>query len=271
MADDRDQPATAQDTTSPINIEITSRGAVNERARERARQKIADVERFVKGPILGARVVLIQESNPRISLPARAEAEIDLQGRLVRARVAAPSMEAAVDAVAERLVRHVRRYVERLVTRKREPAEVAVGERSHRSLPGPHPSASARPVQEREIIRRKSFAFGPMSVDQAADALEDLDHEFFLFRDAETNADAIVYWRDDGLLAVIEPASVHAEDDRGPIRERNWFSSPIDLQAAASEMNAVSHRFLFFENAAGGRGNVIYRRYDGQLGLIEPA
>jgi len=36
------------------------------------------------------------------------------------------------------------------------------------------------------------------------------------------------------------------------------------------EMNAVGHRFPFFENAATGRGSVVYRRYDGHYGLIEP-
>jgi ribosomal subunit interface protein len=256
---------------SPLNIQVTARGAVDERARQRARQKLAGLERFVKGPILGARVVLIQESNPRISLPARAEAEIDLQGKLIRARVAAPSMEAAIDDVTERLQRHVRRYVERLITRKREPPEARAGESSHRPASGPRPSTFARPAAQRQIIRRKSFAFGPMSVDQAADALEDLDHDFFLFHDAETDADAIVYWRDDGLLALIEPASAHAADIRGPIHERNRFSSRIDLREAVAEMNALGHRFLFFENAASGRGNVMYRRYDGQYGLIEPA
>ena len=36
-------------------------------------------------------------------------------------------------------------------------------------------------------------------------------------------------------------------------------------------MNAVEHRFVLFENAATGRGSVIYRRYDGHYGLIDPA
>jgi hypothetical protein len=48
-------------------------------------------------------------------------------------------------------------------------------------------------------------------------------------------------------------------------------SSSIDLRTAVAEMNAVSHRFLFFEDATTGRGSVIYRRYDGHYGLIEPA
>jgi ribosomal subunit interface protein len=256
---------------SPINIEVTARGEVSDRARDEARRKLGELEGFSKGPILGARVVLIQEANPRIAMPARAEAELDLQGRVVRARAAAPSMEAAVDDVAERLQRHLRRYVERLLTREREPAQPPPGEWSHRSWSPPRPPTFVRPVEEREIIRRKSFAFGPMSVDEAADALEDLDHEFFLFHDAETDADAVVYWRDDGLLALIEPRWAASADDYGPVRDRNRFSSPIDLLTAVEEMNAVAHRFLFFENATTGRGNVIYRRYDGHYGLIEPA
>jgi ribosomal subunit interface protein len=257
---------------SPINIEVTTRGEVSDHAREEARQKLGEMERFVKGPILAARVVLTQEPNPRISLPGRAEAEVDLQGRLVRARAAGPSIEAAVDELAERLQRQLRRYVDRLVTRKRRLAEPPAGEWSHRSWSPPRPPSFVRDPEEREIIRRKSFAFGPMSIQHAADALEDLDHDFFLFHDAETDADAVVYWRDDGLLALIEPRrAAQRTDARGAIAETNRLSSPIDLDAAVVEMDAVGHRFLFFENAATGRGNVIYLRYDGHYGLIEPA
>lgn len=255
---------------SPINIEVTARGEVSDRAREQAREKLGELEQFAKGPILGARAVLIQEPNPRIPMSARAEAEVDLQGRVIRARAAAPSMDAAVDDVAERLQRHLRRYLERLITRQREPAQPTPGEWSHRSWSPPRPPTFVRPVEEREIIRRKSFAFGAMSVGDAADALTDLDHDFFLFHDVETNADALVYWRDDGLLALIEPRWAASVDDHGPVREPSRFSSPIDLETAVAEMNVVNHRFLFFENADTGRGNVIYRRYDGHYGLIEP-
>jgi ribosomal subunit interface protein len=256
---------------SPINIEVTSRGDVSDEAREQARATLGQLERFVKGPILGARVVLIQEPNPRIPMPARAEAEVDLQGRLVRARADGPSITAAVDELAERLKRQLRRYVDRLVTRQREPAAAPAGEWSHRSWSPPRPPSFVRPLEEREIIRRKTFAVGPMSIEHAADALEDLDHDFLLFHDAETDADAVVYWRDDGLLALIEPRWAQSPDNHGPVQEQSRFSSPIDLQAAVAEMNTVSHRFLFFENEATGRGNVIYRRYDGHYGLIEPA
>ena len=112
-----------------------------------------------------------------------------------------------------------------------------------------------------------SFAFDPMSVEQAAGALEDVDHDFFLFRDAAS----VLYSRDDGLLALIELQRAHREADRGPVQQQSRFSSPIALQTAVEEMNVVGHRFVFFEHAAGGRGNVMYRRYDGHYALTEPA
>ena len=182
-----------------INVEVTSRGEVSEHARQQAREKVAALETSAKGPVLGARVVLTQMNNPRIPQRAQAEAEIDLQGRLIRARSSSASMDAAVDDVAERLQRHLRRYTERLITQEREPAEPPPGEWSHRAWSPPPHATFPRPVGERQIIRRKSFAFGPMSVDQAADALEDLDHDFFLFHDSTTGCDAVLYWRDDGL------------------------------------------------------------------------
>jgi hypothetical protein len=36
-------------------------------------------------------------------------------------------------------------------------------------------------------------------------------------------------------------------------------------------MDALDHRFLYFTDAETGRGCVLYLRYDGHYGLIEPA
>jgi ribosomal subunit interface protein len=114
---------------SQINVEITGRGTVSEHARSHARDKIQALERYVNAPILGARVVLITERNPRIAAHARAEAEIDLQGHLIRACADAETVEAATDAATERLQRQLRRFVDRLVTKhhatdRRRPREL---------------------------------------------------------------------------------------------------------------------------------------------------
>jgi ribosomal subunit interface protein len=108
---------------SRINIEVTTRGEVSEHARAQAREKVRGLERYVKEPILGARIVLITQRNPRIPEPARAEAEIDLRGRVIRAHADGPTVEAAVDEVVERLARQLRRFLDRRITRRRESAE----------------------------------------------------------------------------------------------------------------------------------------------------
>jgi Sigma 54 modulation/S30EA ribosomal protein C terminus len=79
-----------------------------------------------------------------------------------------------------------------------------------------------------------------------------------------------VYWRNDRALGLIEPPSVKPIEGRAPLQEKNRISVPIDLDTAIAEMDALGHRLLFFEDAATGRGNVIYRRYDGHYGLIGP-
>jgi hypothetical protein len=44
----------------------------------------------------------------------------------------------------------------------------------------------------------------------------------------------------------------------------------LELEEAVDRISASGERFVFFENAASGRGNVIYRRYNGHYGLLAP-
>jgi ribosomal subunit interface protein len=253
-----------------MHVEITTRGEVAESTRRLVEEELAKLESYVKGSLMGARVVLTQEQNPRIPLPARAEGEVTLGGRPVRARAAAGSMEAAVDEFAERLREQVRRHVDRMVARQREPAEPAPGGWRHGALRTDRSTRSFRPPEERRLERRKAFALEPIDVAAAALEIDALDHDFFLYRDAETGVDAVLYRRDDGHLAVIEPPDAAPAPKDDPPRERSRFSEHVDLRTALREMDELGHRFLFFVNAQTGRGNVIYLRFDGHYGLIEP-
>jgi putative sigma-54 modulation protein len=46
---------------------------------------------------------------------------------------------------------------------------------------------------------------------------------------------------------------------------------PMDPEEAAFQMEALGHDFFVFRNAKTDEINVIYRRKDGNYGLIEPA
>lgn len=255
-----------------LHVDVTARGDVPPELARRAAERVAELERVTTGPLLHARVVLTEEPNPRIELPARAEGQLLLAGHPVRACVAAPAMRAAVDQLAERLHDQLRRHVERLTTQHRVPAAAAPGEWRHGAWTPPRPPRSWRSVGERRIVRRKTFAFEPTTAIDAVLDMAALDHRFYLFRDVDTGADAVVYHRDDGRLAVIQPANApRPTDERDLPREPSRYAEPIDERAALAEMDALNHRFLYYTNAATGRGCVLYLRYDGHYGLIEPA
>ena len=256
-----------------MDVRVTTRGPVPAGLAEDARKRIGALDRLVEEPILDAHVVLTQEENPRIERSARAEAEIDLNGHIIRGRVAEGEMRHAVDQLAEHLGRQLRSFVERRADAPRRPRRALPGEWRHGQWSPSRPEHFPRPPEERELVRRKSFSLEGMSPLDAAELMEDLDHDFLLFRDAETDVDAVVYIRDDGRLGVIEPAGAPPSQGLGEAgaREESRMSEPTSLAAAVAEMNELSHRFLYFVNTETGRGNVIYLRYDGHYGLIEPA
>lgn len=55
-----------------------------------------------------------------------------------------------------------------------------------------------------EIIKTKKVSVKPMFVEEAILQMNLLNHEFFVFRDAETNEIDIVYKRKDGKYGIIE-------------------------------------------------------------------
>jgi hypothetical protein len=121
-------------------------------------------------------------------------------------------------------------------------------------------------------VRRKTFSVDAISPIQAAEQMADLDHDFLLFRDVETGADAVAYVRDDGCLGVILPIGIELPQPQGDSvgYEHSRLTGSITLDNAVAEMDQLNHRFLYFVNADTGRGTVLYLRHDGHYGLIEP-
>jgi putative sigma-54 modulation protein len=62
------------------------------------------------------------------------------------------------------------------------------------------------------------------------------------------------------------------EDDREPVvvRTENYFVKPMSVDEAAMQMDLTHQEFLVFNNASTQTVNVLYRRKDGNYGLIVP-
>lgn len=67
-------------------------------------------------------------------------------------------------------------------------------------------------------------------------------------------------------------AADEALDEELPkvVRTKRFAVKPMDLQEAIMQMELLGHDFFVFANAETEEVNVVYRRKDGQFGLIEP-
>ena len=60
-----------------------------------------------------------------------------------------------------------------------------------------------------------------------------------------------------------------AEEDYKIVRKKQVFVKPITVDEAILEMNMVNHNFFMFINAETDSVNIVYKRADGNYGLLE--
>ncbi|NPV73163.1 MAG: ribosome-associated translation inhibitor RaiA [Pelotomaculum sp.] len=66
------------------------------------------------------------------------------------------------------------------------------------------------------------------------------------------------------------PAVPEEEDGPRLVRTKRFAIKPMPVEEAILQMNLLGHSFFVFSNAETEQVNVVYRRKDGNYGLIEP-
>ncbi|MCM1488734.1 MAG: sigma 54 modulation/S30EA ribosomal C-terminal domain-containing protein, partial [Firmicutes bacterium] len=56
------------------------------------------------------------------------------------------------------------------------------------------------------VVKHKKFQLRPMNVEEAILQMNMLGHSFFMFKNGDTGEVNVVYKRDDGNYAVLEPS-----------------------------------------------------------------
>lgn len=64
--------------------------------------------------------------------------------------------------------------------------------------------------------------------------------------------------------------NLNQEDSPQVVRTKRFAIKPMSLDEAILQMNLLGHSFFVFTNAETEQVNVLYRRKDGNYGLIEP-
>jgi putative sigma-54 modulation protein len=130
---------------------------------------------------------------------------VHLTHHLVKGTASAVEHAMALDLALDKVDHQMRRLHERRVRRgNRRPRDT----RSPGSTNGSEPS-ELEGLEEHddtgpEIVKSKQFAVKPMHPEEAALQMELLGHDFFLFRNTESDNAAVLYRRRDGALGLIE-------------------------------------------------------------------
>lgn len=71
-------------------------------------------------------------------------------------------------------------------------------------------------------------------------------------------------------LAAGEDGRIWDEDEPRIVKTKRFAIKPMLPDEAVLQMNLLGHDFFVFTNAESNQANVVYRRKDGNYGLIEP-
>jgi hypothetical protein len=217
--------------------------------REFVEQALACIAHEAHAPVQGARFVLQPLAGSTTANVAKAR--LDLGGATARAHVAGATAEEAIERATARLRRQLVAIREQPF---HSPARGRRGRWEFGSEPTDRPAYVARPVGEREVVRRKTWDTGRRTPERAVRDAALLDYDFFVFVHAQTRRPAIVR--------------------RTDLRAWEYADAVRCTTADAKDLlDVTGARFVFFHDGTGGDApalRALYRRYDGNYGLISP-
>lgn len=122
------------------------------------------------------------------------EVTIPLKNFILRAEESQEDFYAAVDIVIDKLERQIRKNKTRIASKKKQEIKDFAYEYIE----------SIEDDEEEKIVKRKRITVKPMDEEEAILQMELLGHEFYLYKDTETDKPALIYRRKDGNYGKIE-------------------------------------------------------------------
>ncbi len=165
------------------NIEVT------EGLKTAVYEKIGKLERYFT-PDTEIHVTMSVEKERQ-----KIEVTIPMKGSIVRAEQTSNDMYVSIDLVEEIIERQLRKYKNKLIEQK----QAAV------NLNQAFMEDDYEEDDTIKIIRTKRFAIKPMDPEEACVQMELLGHNFFVYRNAETDEVNVVYKRKGNTYGLIEP------------------------------------------------------------------
>jgi putative sigma-54 modulation protein len=180
------------------NIEIT------DAIREYVHQKIEKAVSHFQNMTTEVDVHLSVARNPRINSKQTAEVTIYANGTVIRAQEGSEDLYASIDLVADKIHRQLRKYKEK-VQHKKTHDQPKTGVLVDAVPVAPDLIGDRTPELPSEVVRMKYFAMPSMTIEEALEQLQLVDHDFYMFRNVKTDEINVIYERNHGGYGVIQP------------------------------------------------------------------
>lgn len=151
-------------------------------------KKLSKTEKYFK-QIAWTQVLLSVEKRAH-----QAEIIIHASKQTLRAMAQAGDLYAAIDLASDKIDAQLRKYKERLKSRKKDAAR------------GPEFVAQNMDPQPVRFSVVKQISLEPMSVDAAAQEMDRLGYNFWMFKDQETREINVIFRRIDDSFGLLLPA-----------------------------------------------------------------
>ena len=151
------------------------------------KEKLSKLDKYISDENVKANV-LVKVRN----YTQKVEVTIPLKTLILRAEEEQQDFYAAVDLIINKLERQIRKNKAKIEKREK----CGVKEFNVEDVIGIE--------EDEEIVKRKKIDVKPMNYEEAILQMELLGHSFYLYKDSDTNAVAVVYKRKDGGYGIIE-------------------------------------------------------------------
>jgi putative sigma-54 modulation protein len=173
-----------------MNVKIIGRKVnLRENFKKLVNKKLARFERIFDEDADAAVTVTWERNRQTV------EITIKQRGVVYRAEASDFEMNDALDQAVSALGRQIRKNKTRLAKQLRAGAlEDYMAEELYNEEP-----------EDFEVVKTKKFSVKPLSVEEAILQMNLLDHQFFMFRNVETEEINVVYKRNSGGYGLLEP------------------------------------------------------------------
>lgn len=124
---------------------------------------------------------------------------LDCHSTLIHTEERGETIQSAMDKALPITERQFERWKGKLEDRGKNALPTSIA-----TAPAPD-NESETPTDRKPIVKVKRFAIKPMPIEEAADQMELLKHDFFLFTNSENNKVNLLYRRKDGNYGLIAP------------------------------------------------------------------